>query len=156
MMRRVVRSLLWICCLFLTYQLVIALRVAVRAPQPERDAVALSFAAAVRAEKAKAEQRQHLDETRYASIWERRLEPQAQETVSSSSEEEPLTLTLEGVVLEPGNDFAFVRTSDGMLRAVRVGERVENGTVTRIEKTRVVMSIGGQEVELPVEKAENR
>jgi hypothetical protein len=63
---------------------------------------------------------------------------------------------LEGVVLEPEHNFAFVRTGDGSLRAVEVGEQVANGKVKVIERARIVVEVGGQEVELPLEKAEQK
>jgi ribosome maturation factor RimP len=65
-------------------------------------------------------------------------------------------LTLEGVILEPEHDFAFVRTPEGSLRAVQVGEQVENGTVKLIERTRIVVELAGEEVEVPLQKAEQK
>ncbi len=154
MMRRLVRSLLWLCSLLFVYQLVVALPAALQAPRSEGGAAALGFAAAVRQERNEARQGQRADEGRYTVIWSRRLEPLVRGAAPPGPTQEPLRLTVEGVVLEPGNDFAFVRTADGAVRAVRVGEQVGEGTVTHIDRTGITVSVRGQEVELPLKEAE--
>lgn len=154
MMPRVVRLLLWCCCLFLSYQCFAAVRAAWQRSDANLEAGALNFAETVRMEQEQAQREQGADEAEYAIIWTRRLEPPAPEAAVPAPGQDRPGLALEGVVLEPGNSFAFVRTADGSLRAVRVGEQVDNGVVRRIERTRVVLEVAGQEFELTLREAE--
>ena len=67
----------------------------------------------------------------------------------------PLTLQLLGTVLEPGFEYAVVRTGMGQEKLMTVGETLDSAELLRLDAATATVRFAGQERTLKVQKKES-
>ena len=67
----------------------------------------------------------------------------------------PLTLQLMGTVLEPGFEYAIIRTGAGQEKLMTLGETLDGAELLRVDEITATVRFAGQERTLKVQKKES-